>query len=398
MSSSSSSTSASDSDSDASFPIPNTLRVTTDPASPAIVHGINIQSRVPIILDLNDANYTAWVRSFSAVFGQNGLRDHIDGSAPKGDSDWVQNDCAIVSWLYNRIASDLLTVVSSDEDTALSLWRGIRDLFRDNKPTRAVYVNAEFRSLYQGDMSVLAYCTRMKSLADRLADLDAPVTDKDLVHNIIRGLNPRLHHVIPHLTLRKRLPSFLKARSKLQLEEHRLAESEKVQAAAALFAQAQTGGKSSTPSPGATSSQTSSTTTPPAPPQPNSSKKKKKKSASYSAPPPPASTPPAFWPNVNPWTGMVQSWPFHAPQRPASSPGAGVLGPRPSASAPQAHVAGTLSNLGSSVQLDPQLLTALTNLSTQTPTTNGDWFLDTGASSHMTSGSGSAHGNSDSPQ
>ena len=40
--SSSSSSSSSDSDSDAA--IPNTLHITTDPAPPTVVHGINIQS------------------------------------------------------------------------------------------------------------------------------------------------------------------------------------------------------------------------------------------------------------------------------------------------------------------------------------------------------------------
>ena len=136
---------------------------------------------------------------------------------------------------------DLLTAVSTDDDTAYSLWRGVREIFRDNRSARAVYLNAEFRTFLQGDLSVLAYCTRMKAMADRLGDLGSPITNADLVQNIIRGLNPRLHHYVPHLTLRKRLPSFHKARSMLQMEEHRLAESAKLQAASALIAQAQRG-------------------------------------------------------------------------------------------------------------------------------------------------------------
>ena len=50
----------------------------------------------------------------------------------------------------------------------------------------------------------------MKAMADRLGDLGSPITNADLVQDIIRGLNPRLHHYVPHLTLRKRLPSFHK--------------------------------------------------------------------------------------------------------------------------------------------------------------------------------------------
>ena len=67
----------------------------------------------------------------------------------------------------------------------------------------------------------------MKVMADRLGGLGAPVNDKDLIYNIIRGLNPHLQHAIPHITLRRRLPPFLKTFSMLQLEEHRITESEK---------------------------------------------------------------------------------------------------------------------------------------------------------------------------
>jgi len=128
-------------------------------------------------------------------------------------------------------------MVSEDTDTAYSLRRAVRNLFRDNKDTRVVYLGAEFRNFYQGDLSVLDFCSRMKVMADRLAGLGAPVNDKDLIYNIVCSLNPRLHHAIPHITLRHRLPSFLKTRSMLQLEEQRIAESEKMQAAAALVAQ-----------------------------------------------------------------------------------------------------------------------------------------------------------------
>jgi hypothetical protein len=75
---------------------------------------------VPIILDFNDTNYVTWARSFSAIFGQYGLHDHVN-TAAKGDNDWVQNDCAIVSWFYNRISPELLSMVSEDTDTAYSI-------------------------------------------------------------------------------------------------------------------------------------------------------------------------------------------------------------------------------------------------------------------------------------
>ncbi|CAN6164739.1 unnamed protein product [Urochloa humidicola] len=343
-SSTSSSSSSSASDSDVESPLPNTLCVTSVPAPPMVVHGINIQSRVPIVLDLDDANYTVWTRAFSAVFGQYGLGDHVDGSDPKGDSDWVQNDCAIVSWLYNRVTPDLLAAISTNDDTTSSLWCGIRALFLANKNTRAVYRNAEFRSFLQGDLPVFTYCTRMKTMADRLGDLGSPITNADLIQNIICGLNPRLHHYVPHLTVRKRLPTFHKARSMLQIEEQRLAESEKLQAASALIAQAhqaQLGGTPPTTTTGIPGGSSSSNNT--RPPSSSTPSKKKKKPTSTGTPSSTARAPTSpsssagFSPNINPWTGVVQAW----PSPPAPRSGGGLLGARPPGTAPQAHVAGS---------------------------------------------------------
>lgn len=238
MSSSSSSSSSSDDNSDAESLLPYTVHVQTESAAPSVVHDINILNCVPIVLDFNDANYVARARSLSTIFGRYGLRDHVDDTAAKGDNDWVQNDCAITSWFYNRISPELLSMVSEDTNTAYSIWRGVRNLFRDNKDTRAVYLGAKFHNFYQGDLNVLNYCSRMKVMADRLPDLGAPVNDKDLIYNIVHGLNPRPHHAIPHITLHRHLLSFLKTRSRLQLDEHRITESEKMQAAAAMLTQA----------------------------------------------------------------------------------------------------------------------------------------------------------------
>ncbi|CAD6272635.1 unnamed protein product [Miscanthus lutarioriparius] len=70
--------------------------------------------------------------------------------------------------------------------------RGLRPLsVARDRSSRAVYLNAEFRLFFQGDMSVLSYCTPMKTMADRLANLGAPVTEPDLVLNIHSRSQPQ---------------------------------------------------------------------------------------------------------------------------------------------------------------------------------------------------------------
>ncbi|RLM73511.1 uncharacterized protein C2845_PM15G15970 [Panicum miliaceum] len=203
---------------------------------------------------------------------------------------------------------------------------------------RSVYVGAEFRNMYQGDMSVHSYCTKMKSLADHLTDLGARITDHDLVLNIIRGINTKYYGSIPVLT-RGGLPTFLETRSHLLMEEHRIAQGERNARAAALLAQAPGAvpyfglvAQCAFQSPPALS----------APHSPSTGKKQKYKkkgstsgasSSTTGRPQASASstlTPPAA--GMNPWGGMFQAWPMLMPRPPAS----GILGPRP-VSVPQAH-------------------------------------------------------------
>ncbi|XP_062230184.1 uncharacterized protein LOC133927815 [Phragmites australis] len=233
-------------------------------------------------------------------------------------------------------------------------------------------------------------------MADRLGDLRAPVQDKDLVYNLLRGLNPHPHPAIPHITKWKMM-SFLKARSFLMLEEFCLDETTKVQAVAVFFSQARSNAcppSSGTPTPPSSWPSSGNTTR-----VDNGVKKKNKKAAmssgdvastlgnQHASSSAPAVT--TFWqPGFNPWTGMVQAWPMPMPPMPLPlAPGAGVLGPWPITPPYQAHTAQAL--LSYPTQLDPQLLTALSDLSTNPPSSSGgDWYLDTGASSHMALGSG----------
>ncbi|KAK1696416.1 hypothetical protein QYE76_013113 [Lolium multiflorum] len=105
--------------------------------------------------------------------------------------------------------------------TAHSPWRSLRAVFRDNRDTRATFLRDEFHGFNQGDLSVVDYTSKMKHMADTLGDLGSHVKDRELVHNVLRGLDQRLQHAVPHMT-RGRFPTFIKLRSFLLLEEQRL--------------------------------------------------------------------------------------------------------------------------------------------------------------------------------
>jgi hypothetical protein len=105
------------------------------------------------------------------------------------------------------------------ETDAFSLWMAIHALYHDNQLQRAVFYEAEFRNLYQGDLSITDYCAKLKSLADNLRDIGQPVSEPSQVLNLLRGLNPKYRHAISAITSRHPPHTFLSARSHLLMEE-----------------------------------------------------------------------------------------------------------------------------------------------------------------------------------
>ncbi|KAM0851931.1 hypothetical protein ACQ4PT_052104 [Festuca glaucescens] len=199
-----------------------------------------IKQQVQVTLDLQRPTFTMWRRMFSLTLGQFGVLDHIDGDTNPhhDDLEWVQDDFTIVSWLYTTVSEEILLLILTPDDTAIAVWRRMENLFLDNAVTRAVYLDDEFHSQRQGNMTVSAYCSRLKSLVDRLRDFGRRVTDADLVHRVLTGLHSEFRHAVTTLSREVPLPSFQDVRSFLVLEQSRNHDDDTTPAGTALHAHA----------------------------------------------------------------------------------------------------------------------------------------------------------------
>ncbi|XBI36000.1 hypothetical protein VPH35_121592 [Triticum aestivum] len=157
----------------------------------SVLQTVDIRRHVPVTLDLLAGNYSQWRRHFNTVVGMFGLHDHIDSEAvPRHDDpEWRMADHVVVHWLNTTISPELLDAVMQPEDIALIVWTTVDGIFRDNHLARAVYVDAEYHALVQGDLTVMQYCTKLKSFTDQLRDLGQPVTETRQVFHLLRGLN-----------------------------------------------------------------------------------------------------------------------------------------------------------------------------------------------------------------
>jgi hypothetical protein len=80
-------------------------------------------------------------------------------------------------------------------------------------------LDAEFRTIVQGDLSITEYCRRLKMIADQLADLGEPVHDRTLVLNVLRGLNERFTHLADLIQRQRPFPDYNDLLADLQLAE-----------------------------------------------------------------------------------------------------------------------------------------------------------------------------------
>jgi hypothetical protein len=94
-----------------------------------------------------------------------------------------------------------------------------------------MYLHKEFTNTQLADFSTTnAYCNRLKSLADQLANVGAPVNDHNMVLKMLQGLTEQYSNFVTVLQNKKTLPTFATARSKLALEETTLSERAKQEA------------------------------------------------------------------------------------------------------------------------------------------------------------------------
>lgn len=122
------------------------------------------------------SKYTKWSSLFITMCGKFDLLSYIDGSAADPDNElWSQADCVVKSWIQCSIVDDVFNLASDQDQTAHDLWSAVRDLFRDNKETHAVFLHNQFHTLVQGDLTVTEYGTRVKQVADILRDVGHPV-------------------------------------------------------------------------------------------------------------------------------------------------------------------------------------------------------------------------------
>ncbi|XP_055826492.1 protein DELAY OF GERMINATION 1-like [Solanum dulcamara] len=160
-------------------------------------HLTNIKSLVPVILDNEQGLYHSWATLFINLARVYDLYDHL--VSPMEAS-------ALAAYTMIKSADpSLWKPILKRNDTAEGAWNRLESFFQDNKASRATHLEEDFtNAVFKGFTSIDSYCNYLQSLADRLADVDAPVTNNgtmDFIQN------------------QESLPPFESCRSRLKMAE-----------------------------------------------------------------------------------------------------------------------------------------------------------------------------------
>jgi hypothetical protein len=129
-------------------------------------------------------------------------------------------DFVVVSGIFNTISIDLLDVIhKQDGVSARTAWLSLEQQFLNNRESRTMLLDAEFRNLSQGTLSIDEYCRMVKSMVDALADFGEPVQDRTLVLNVLRGLNECFKFMSQLVTRQRPFPLFTDIQADLRLAE-----------------------------------------------------------------------------------------------------------------------------------------------------------------------------------
>ncbi|XP_021762206.1 uncharacterized protein LOC110726972 [Chenopodium quinoa] len=179
----------------------------------------NIKNAIPLLLDREKVQYSNWVELFECHAHAFDVPDHIDPKTPRptdlSNAMWKRLDSVVKNWIYGTISTYLLEIILCKGDTAQQVWDKLKEIFQDNKTTRAVYLENQFNQLHLSKFfDISFYCRELKNLKDQLANVDQPTSEQKLVIQLVSGLvNTDFDTVAAMIQQTIPLPSFETAQS-----------------------------------------------------------------------------------------------------------------------------------------------------------------------------------------
>ncbi|KAH7577423.1 hypothetical protein JRO89_XS01G0249200 [Xanthoceras sorbifolium] len=206
--------------------IPNPIiRNTNEPNN--ILIAINISAQA--LLKLTTSNYISWKLQFHTLFVGYDLLGYVDGSKPSSPATITQNDTTIPNPAYslwsrqdqlilNALVGSLSPTIIpfiARAKTSQEAWTILANTYAKPSRGRIKQVKSHLKNPTKGSQNVTDFLQTVKSRADELAILGAPMDEDDLTEKILDGLSDEYKELVRAVQARDTTISFDELHEKL---------------------------------------------------------------------------------------------------------------------------------------------------------------------------------------
>ncbi|KAJ9565548.1 hypothetical protein OSB04_001514 [Centaurea solstitialis] len=144
-----------------------------DSNSPYYIHPSDYPKQMQVNDALNDGNYNDWVQEMeNFLFAKNKI-GFVDGSIEKPEKKsptympWLRCDAMIKGWLTTAMEKEIRSSVKY-ANTAAEIWSDLKERFGKESAPRAYELKQTLSATTQGNTSVSAYFTKLRSIWDEM--------------------------------------------------------------------------------------------------------------------------------------------------------------------------------------------------------------------------------------
>ncbi|CAN6459960.1 unnamed protein product [Victoria cruziana] len=187
---------------------------------------------------LTHDNYLIWKRQIVPFIRGRGLYGHLDGrylappsmllqktvesdgkiityEVPNPEYDkWVERDQTLVAYITATLSERVLQMIP-DDTTAFDLWILLANSYAQVSEARILQLKWQFQSLRKGTKSINDFLADMRVITDQLAAIGSPISDKEMVQQVLGSLSTDYHVFRTTMRMLPSLPSFEDLREKL---------------------------------------------------------------------------------------------------------------------------------------------------------------------------------------
>ncbi|PNX72371.1 hypothetical protein L195_g028261, partial [Trifolium pratense] len=134
---------------------------------------------------------------------------------------WQRYDRLVLTWINATVTKDLIPLLYNC-NLASTAWTTLHNHFLDQSLAKELDLKLKLHNLQKGSLSIETYCKHFKEIFDSLDAISQPISDREQVMYVLKGLPPTYDSVVTFASNLRPAPTFHDVWNMLLTQEARL--------------------------------------------------------------------------------------------------------------------------------------------------------------------------------